>query len=235
MINDVKPWMHLALYRIWRCGVPNTNELAIPLQEVGLPLDEIFKGLIGEGLVVLRMKQERTFVQLTDSGLKVVYADEEPKWRERLKGVVRTAESLTPHAKQAYELRSQDMTLIRISEIVKCSPSHTQAMIKRYEKVKAQHDHWNNEIQRFVAGELPFRDLRIDVLGEMSVRLANCLFRCEIHTVPQLLNTTSTHLLRMKNFGRQSIKEMGALLGRYDTKLESGGLDFRWGYAFNPV
>jgi hypothetical protein len=39
----------------------------------------------------------------------------------------------------------------------------------------------------------------------------------------------------MKNFGRQSIKEMGALLGRYDTKLESGGLDFRWGYAFNPV
>lgn len=233
--NTLEPWMSLALYRIWRCGVPNTNDLAATLQGMPLTSDEIFKGLIGQGLIVLRMKQKMTFVQLTEVGLELVYAVEAPKWREKLKGVAYSPTSLKPLAKQAYDLRAQDLTLIRISKILKCSPSHTQSMIVHYEKLKTQYDRRNEQIQRFVDGELPFQELSVNVLGELSVRLANCLFRSEIHTVTQLLNTTSTHLLRMKNFGRQTIKEVGTLLDRYDTKLEKGGLDYRWGYVFKPV
>lgn len=215
--------------------MPNTNDLTTTLQGLPLSNDEVFKGLIGEGLIVLRMKQEMTFVQLTEEGLALVLAEETLKWRKRLKGVSYSPAALKPLAKRAYDLRNQDFTQIRIAEILKCSPSHAQSMIVLYEKLKGRYDQRNEQIQRFVDGSLPFQELNVGVLGEMSVRLANCLHRSEIHTVPQLLNTTSTHLLRMKNFGRQTIKEMDSLLGRYDVKLEKGGLDYRWGFVFRPA
>ena len=55
---------------------------------------------------------------------------------------------------------------------------------------------------------------------ELSIRSENCLLRGGIHTIGDLLNKTKEDLLKIRNLGKISLKEIGE-------KLESSGLKLR--------
>ena len=66
---------------------------------------------------------------------------------------------------------------------------------------------------------------------ELSVRTANCLQNAGIETVAQLADKTENELLKLKNFGRKSLKEIRQLLAYYTDSTvngydEEGGLWF---------
>lgn len=52
---------------------------------------------------------------------------------------------------------------------------------------------------------------------ELSCRSANCLANTNIQTIGELVRTTASTLLKTKNFGRKSLKEI-------EDKLATGGL-----------
>lgn len=55
---------------------------------------------------------------------------------------------------------------------------------------------------------------------EISVRLYNCLRWHDIKTIGDLINCTETDLMRMRNFGVQSLDEVKNLLERYGLTLK---------------
>lgn len=57
---------------------------------------------------------------------------------------------------------------------------------------------------------LQLRDL------DLSVRAENCLHNAEITTVNQLLTKTDNMLLAVKNFGKQTLKEIDIALENFD-------------------
>lgn len=57
------------------------------------------------------------------------------------------------------------------------------------------------------AGIMDIMDRSIDEL-EFSVRSANCLKNADIHTIGDLVHKTESELLKTKNFGRKSLKEI---------------------------
>jgi DNA-directed RNA polymerase subunit alpha len=60
----------------------------------------------------------------------------------------------------------------------------------------------------------PVRDL------ELSIRSENCLLRGGIHTIGDLLQKTREDLLKIRNLGKISLKEIGE-------KLDNAGLKLR--------
>ncbi len=229
----MKPWIPLALHQIWRRGVPNLDDLVDCFREVRtedrmpVPLDEIYRELIGEGLIVFR-HWHGPFAQLTEKGLDIVCAAEEPKWREKLKGVVYIPGPLKPQTKRVYDLQSRGLPLSKVAEAVGCSTSSVQQIAKQHKSMILRYEDYNREVQRFEAGEVHFKELRIEVFGEIGVRLANILCFNDIRTVPQLLNATPSYLSKKKNFGPKTMEEVNAVLERYGTRLESIGVDYRW-------
>jgi DNA-directed RNA polymerase subunit alpha len=61
-------------------------------------------------------------------------------------------------------------------------------------------------------------DLSVDQL-ELSVRTANCLQNANIKTIGQLVQRTEAELLKTKNFGRQSLKELKEILAEMGLQL----------------
>lgn len=62
--------------------------------------------------------------------------------------------------------------------------------------------------------DMPIEDL------ELSVRAYNCLKRCEIHTLNQLLNCSEQDLLGIRNFGAKSIEEIKGKLSSMNLSLK---------------
>ena len=61
--------------------------------------------------------------------------------------------------------------------------------------------------------------VNVDDLG-FSVRTSNCLYVAAILTLPQLLSKTEQDLLRLKNFGRESLSEVKAILSSAGYRLK---------------
>lgn len=55
---------------------------------------------------------------------------------------------------------------------------------------------------------------------EISLRLYNCLRYADIRTLEDLINCTETDLMRLRNFGVQSLDEVKNLLERYGLTLK---------------
>ena len=67
-----------------------------------------------------------------------------------------------------------------------------------------------------------YYDTKIDEL-DLSVRPKNCLKRCGIATVGDLIQKTEEEMMRVRNLGRKSLKEV-------QQKLREIGLDFKHSY-----
>ncbi len=76
-------------------------------------------------------------------------------------------------------------------------------------------------------------DKKVDILSsdrlndpveelEFSVRTSNCLFNLGIKTIGDLARLTEVELLRCKNFGRRSLRELEEALKPYNIKLARG-------------
>lgn len=62
---------------------------------------------------------------------------------------------------------------------------------------------------------MPVEDL------ELSVRTANCLQNLGVRTVGELIMFTEEELLKTKNFGRKSLKEINELLADMGLRIGS--------------
>jgi len=68
---------------------------------------------------------------------------------------------------------------------------------------------------------------------ELSVRSANCLQNANIRYIGELVQRTEAEMLKTKNFGRKSLKEIKEVLAEMDLSL---GMDIRnWDPAKAPV
>ena len=54
---------------------------------------------------------------------------------------------------------------------------------------------------------------------ELSVRSANCLQNASIYLIGELVQRTETEMLKTKNFGRKSLKEIKEILGGFGLSL----------------
>jgi DNA-directed RNA polymerase subunit alpha len=54
---------------------------------------------------------------------------------------------------------------------------------------------------------------------ELSVRSANCLQNAGIKLIGELVQRTENEMLKTKNFGRKSLKEIRDILGEMDLQL----------------
>ena len=74
---------------------------------------------------------------------------------------------------------------------------------------------------RVLRPDLPLRDrLFLEVRDlELSVRLANCLDAAEVRFIGDLVQKSEAELLRTKNFGRKSLREVSELLAVLDLSL----------------
>ena len=70
--------------------------------------------------------------------------------------------------------------------------------------------------------ENPVLDRLVDEL-ELSVRTANCLKNADITTIRELVQRTETDMLKMKNFGRQCLREVKEILAELGLSLGMRG------------
>ena len=59
----------------------------------------------------------------------------------------------------------------------------------------------------------------------MSVRLFNALKRAGIYTVGQLMKMNEEDIIKIRNLGRKSLKELKECLSEHDLELKSGYID----------
>jgi hypothetical protein len=230
IVDPCPAWSRAALWQVWRCGIPEIgNEvLAKFCERLQLSLEEFVETLAEEGLIDVLPKlgyrsENLTFLKLTDKGRKLVYEDEGSRWLEKISEV--SFEEPGGRPKEAYNL-TRTMTLAEAGKVLKRSRETVSGLSKRYVREMERYRLREAERQAFLSGERGFGDLRIEVLGDFSVRTANILHRAKVFTVPGLLETTETFWLRQTNFGRKSLKEINARLELYGaTRLEFGYWD----------
>ncbi len=230
----MEPWARAALWQIWRCGTPTIDHGTLQKfsQMMGVPIGRIAESLARDGLVdvlpkVCQDSSRVTLLRVTLKGLDLVYEDETPRWKEALKQIQFERPSGPPE--RASLLKREDRTLAEVGAIMKLSRERVRTMILQHERQLTAYQERTAIRERFLNGETPFQDLNIEVLGPFNVRLANTLASAGIKTVPQLLATTGTRLLMVKNCGRRQIHEVNAKLEQCQTTpLEWGYLDLRY-------
>jgi hypothetical protein len=229
----MEPWTHAALWQIWRCGVPDRQCEALQKFSgmMGVQREKIVETLVEVGFVdiVPKITLDGTYVSLlkiTGKGLDLVYEDEGARWRDALKQL--PIERPTGNSERAYLLKLEGHNLSKIGAIMKLSRERVRELAAQHERRLKAYQERVDMIDRFINGETPFKDLSVEVIGPFSVRLYNTLDRVGIQTVPQLLVTTGSQLLRVKNCGRKQIHEINDRLA----ELQVPPLE--WGPFFDP-
>ncbi len=105
-----------------------------------------------------------------------------------------------------------------LDRVLETFPNHERARMFRKD-LEACHDmYYDEDRERFrekrnAILETPISDF------ELSVRSRNCLKQMDIHTLGDLLRTTSGELLSYKNFGETSLHEIEAMLSQKGLRL----------------
>lgn len=81
------------------------------------------------------------------------------------------------------------------------------------------------ELKRRMQNQLPITADIDSLYPELSVRARNVLKRNGCNTIGDVLDKTSTDLLRMRNMGRNSYEEIIQRIGRYGSFKEGGESD----------
>ncbi|MSR85080.1 hypothetical protein EXS71_01400 [Candidatus Uhrbacteria bacterium] len=67
----------------------------------------------------------------------------------------------------------------------------------------------------------------------MSVRTANCLNYADLHYIGELVQRAEADMLKTKNFGRKSLKEIKAILEEFGLRLGMRDEIVSWGWTPN--
>ena len=166
----------------------------------------------------------------------------EQAWRERLEAVLDTLSPREARVIRERYLRDRRMTFGELSDIFRVSekrtwqigqkalrklrhPSRSRFLLGRagltapmWSPVRTARPHTVIPPPRVLRPDLPLRDrLFLEVRDlELSVRLANCLDAAEVRFIGDLVQKSEAELLRTKNFGRKSLREVSELLAVLD-------------------
>ena len=78
---------------------------------------------------------------------------------------------------------------------------------------------------------MPFRSKSVEEL-ELSVRSSNCLRAAEIKTIGELVQKPESEMLKFRNFGRKSLKEIQDILAEMGLHF---GMDVSPYYESKPL
>ncbi|WP_036223495.1 DNA-directed RNA polymerase subunit alpha [Mesoaciditoga lauensis] len=140
-----------------------------------------------------------------------------------------TKKSITPNEalKKAIEIMIEHFDFLDKNfpgEIQAVELSGSEESVK--EEVKEEKEEAKEESEQKAASEEKdsaysiYDKMKIDEL-ELSVRSLNCLKRDKIETVGDLLRRTEKDLLRIRNFGNKSLKEVDEKLRAFGLKLKA--------------
>lgn len=214
-----RPWLRPLLWQVWRLGGigPNEPPLIRFTRSHNVEQKDLEVVCKQDYLTLTGIRGGEVSYEVTDKGLDFVLKDETSLWKERLKDLVYVVEE-TSKVSLAKKLRSENIPYTVISTVI---GKNAQVLLEDFEFKVKRTERVNLEIQKFLLGEVPFKELSIEVLFHKSPSISTALHQGFIHTLVKLLSNRSSDLIKKRGIGSMHVTRIKDRLELFGEYLES--------------